>query len=62
LDSEVTNGTKKEGDRKTEICKEAFAGFFEYKVMGVSYGIDPAKKTLPKTITALEAMMKEIVG
>jgi len=61
-DNEVVKGTKKVGDRKNEISKEAFAGFFEYKVMGVSYGITPARKTLPNTIAALEALMKEMMG
>lgn len=39
---------------------EAFAGFFEYKAMGVSDGIDPARKAIPQTIAALEGMLKEI--
>lgn len=60
-DKEVTKGVKKIGDRKNEINKEAFAGFFEYKVMGIVDGIDPARKTLPKTIAALEGMLKEIM-
>jgi len=60
-DKEVLAGKKNVGDRKNNINKEAVAGFFEYKAMGISDGIDPARKALPKMIAALEKMLKEIL-
>ena len=59
-DPEVQNSTKKAGDRKTQVSHEAFAGYFEYIVMNISAGIDPAKKVLPQTIKALEKMMEAV--
>ncbi len=59
-DPEVQKLIKKEGDRKTQISHEAFAGYFEYIVMNISAGIDPAKKVLPQTIKALEKMMEVV--
>ncbi len=59
-DPEVKKLIKREGDRKKQISHEAFAGYFEYIVMNVSSGIDPAKKVLPKTIKALEKMMEAV--
>ena len=59
-DPEVQNSTKKVGDRKTQVSHEAFAGYFEYIVMNISAGIDPAKKVLPQTIKALEKMMEAV--
>ena len=59
-DLEVKLFIKKEGDRKEQVSKEAFAGYFEYIVMNISAGIDPAKKVLPKTIKALEKMMEAV--
>ena len=60
-DRAVLAGRKNIGDRKNNINKEAFAGFFEYKAMGISDGIDPARNVLPKMIVALEKMLKEIL-
>ena len=58
--TEKQNSTKKAGDRKTQVSHEAFAGYFEYIVMNISAGIDPAKKVLPQTIKALEKMMEAV--
>ena len=60
-DDAVKNGQKAAGDRKTLISGEAFAGYFEYTVMGVMDGLTPAKKTLPMTLKALTKMMEEIL-
>ena len=51
---------QKVGDKKIQVSHEAFAGYFEYIVMNISAGIDPAKKVLPQTIKALEKMMEAI--
>lgn len=59
-DPEVKEQTKKIGDRKTLVSLEAFAGFFEYIVMDISAGIEPAKRVLPKTMKALEEMMEGV--
>lgn len=59
-DPEVQKLIKREGDRKKQISHEAFAGYFEYIVMNISAGIDPAKKVLPQTIKALEKMMEVV--
>lgn len=60
-DDAVKNGQKAVGDRKTLISGEAFAGYFEYTVMGVADGLTPAKQTLPKTLEALTKMMGEVL-
>ena len=59
-DPEVQNSTKKAGDRKTQVSHEAFAGYFEYIVMNISAGIDPARSVLPQTIKALEKLMEAV--
>lgn len=60
-DDYVISGQKAVGDRKTFISGEAFAGYFEYTIMGVTDGITPAYQTLPKTLEALNKMMGEIL-
>lgn len=59
-DPEVKDHIKRAGDRKTWVSHEAFAGFFEYTVMDISAGIEPAKRVLPKTMKALEKMMEGV--
>ena len=59
-DLEVKLFIKKKGARKEKVSKEAFAGYFEYIVMNISAGIDPARSVLPQTIKALEKLMEAV--
>ena len=59
-DLEVKLFIKKKGARKEQVSKEAFAGYFEYIVMNISAGIDPARSVLPQTIKALEKLMEAV--